>query len=827
MKKTPYTKKELYTNNEQRIFSDEATEVGFLLGGIGTGNISIGSRGQFKDWEIFNTSAKGTNLPYSFFSIWAKENGKDPIARVLESERKPPYTRSHGFDMLEAAGLPRLKSAQLEGKYPFVKVAFEDEKFPVKVDLEAFTPFIPLNPDDSGIPGAIVRYKVKNDSENPVDVSIVGSLANGVGFDGFSKYHNPKLISENKNEYRDKKKLKGLFYTAPELPNDHLLAGSMSLMTTNRVTTYKTNWLEGGWFDGIVDFWDDFIEDGKLEKKSVFNSPGNQIRKQSTKIGSIGSYHTLKPGEEHVYEFILSWYFPNRKKGWEDDSCTCSSSDNSCNADSSKNEIGKNYYSTLYDNAWEVGEYLYENLEKLENDSRKFQNSLFTSTLPGYILEAIASNITVLRSNTCFRVQDGTFFGWEGCFDQGGCCPGSCTHVWNYAQTLAFLFPTLEQSMRKVEFSTEVDQKGKMNFRAINYFDEKWSNPTFDNLPEAVDGQMGSVVRFYREWKLSGNDKFLKELWPAVSLSLDFAFEYWDLDNDYVLDSKQHTTYDIEFHGINPLTNSMFFAALKAGREIAEYLGDKEHQNKYEKAFKLGSKKMDELLWNEEYYIQEIEDVNKYRYQIGKGCLADQVLGQFLSHVSGLGYILPKDHIKKTLESIFDYNFVTNFSEHHNTQRTYALNDEMGLVLCSWPKGERPKLPMVYADEVWAGTEYQVAANLIYEGFIDEGLTIVKSTRDRYDGYKRNPWDEVECGHHYVRSMSSWALLTALSGYNYDLVEGKMSFNPVINKENFRTFWSNGKAWGIYEQKVNSEGKLESDIEVLYGNIDGIEIKNN
>jgi non-lysosomal glucosylceramidase len=290
---------------------------------------------------------------------------------------------------------------------------------------------------------------------------------------------------------------------------------------------------------------------------------------------------------------------------------------------------------------------------------------------------------------------------------------------------------------------------------------------------------------------------------------LDFAFTCWDSDNDFVLDSQQHNTYDIEFYGPNSLVNSMFYGALKAGAEMAAALGETERSQRYLQALEAGSAKMDQMLWNGEYYIQVIDDVNRYKYQYGTGCLSDQLLGQMLSHVAGLGYVLPKEHVKQAVKSIFKYNFFEDFYTHCSAQRTYALNDEKGLVLCSWPHGGRPKFPFVYSDEVWTGIEYQVAAHLIYEGFVDEGLTIVKAVRDRHDGIRRNPWNEVECGNHYARSMASWALLTALSGYKFDLVKGELEFNPAIHKEDFSCFFSCGKAWGIYSQKLDqASGKL-------------------
>ena len=287
-----------------------------------------------------------------------------------------------------------------------------------------------------------------------------------------------------------------------------------------------------------------------------------------------------------------------------------------------------------------------------------------------------------------------------------------------------------------------------------------------------------------------------------------------------MLENQQHNTYDVEFYGPNSLTNSMFFAALKAGTEMAAYLGDSEHATKYQQALELGSARMDQMLWGGEYYVQVIDDVNKYRYQYGKGCLSDQVFGQMLAHVVGLGYILPKEHVRQAIQSVYHHNFRASMKDHFNVQRTYALNDEKGLLLCSWTQGGRPKLPFVYSDEVWTGIEYQVAAHLIYEGLIEEGLTVVKAVRDRYNGFNRNPWNEVECGNHYARSLASWAVYLALCGFQCDMVKNTMDFNPALNQDDFSAFWSTGKAWGIYHQQLNTEtGEREWQIETLYGDL--------
>jgi non-lysosomal glucosylceramidase len=812
MMKGPFSRKQLYASNGQRTYTHQATQAAFLLGGIGTGNVSLAANGELRDWEIFNRPGKGVRLPYSFFAIWARKPGGKPVAKVLEAPLEPPFVEAHGIPAWRLGGLPRLDGSLMRGEYPFVWIDFQDAALPVRVRLEAFTPFIPLNADDSSIPGAVIRYYVKNAGSKPVDVTIAGTLPNAVGYTGKDNLNNQREREGLCNEYRQDGPLKGLLFANSKIPFGSITGGTMALLTAAGSVTHKRKWLNDAWWDGAHDFWDDFAADGRLEPEPTYGQiqGAASFNKTGMHVGSLGIRQTIKPKQEKVFEFLLAWHFPNRAKQWSEDcgpDCGCGTT--------------RMYYAKLFYDAWAAGKYLHENLPRLEAASRAFHDALFSSTLPGYVIDALQANITVLRSPTCFRLENGTFAGWEGCNDHGGCCHGSCTHVWNYAQTLAFLFPQLEQSMRRVEFQLETDEQGRMRFRSERVFGRepwKFAHP-------AADGQNGTIVRLYREWKLTGDDAFLKDLWPQASKALDFAFEYWDSDKDFVLDSQQHNTYDIEFYGPNSLCNSMFFAALKAAAEMAEHLRDAAHAARYRQALEKGSKRMDQLLWNGQYYVQRIEDVDAYRYQYGPGCLADQMLGQYLAHVVGLGHILPKEHVKKALRSIFQYNFRPTLADHDSVQRTYALNDEMGLLLCTWPRGGRPRIPFPYCDEVWPGFEYQVAAHLIYEGLVEEGLTIVKAVRDRHDGVRRNPWDEVECGHHYARSMASWAVLTALSGFKFDMVKGTMSFAPAINKDNFTCFWSTGKAWGTYAQKKTRSGKLDKKVRVLYGSLEGVKVE--
>jgi non-lysosomal glucosylceramidase len=812
---------------EKRTFDASHTAVAFPLGGIGTGNVSLGSRGDLRDWEIFNTSAKGNVVPNTFFAIRLQLPGQEPVMRVLEGELQPPYLLSHGYHPSLHGGLPRFRQSSFRGEYPFAWVTLDDPDVPVRVELEAFTPLIPLNPDDSGIPCAILSYTVSNTSDQPVSMTLAASLCNPVGGIRFDPFLNigPSKEGRTTNEMRDEAAFRGLFMTAEGIESDSLNYGSMSLTTDSPNVTIKPHWLRSGWWDYLQEFWDDLADDGQFTDLG-FDGPSPDGRPDT---GSLGITATLEPGAKQTFRFVLAWHFPNRRNSWrverEIENVVMPSPDAPTGIEAA---TVRNHYVTHFSDAWEVARYAFTEWPRLETETRNFHNAWYSSTLPAYVVDRITATIVPVRSNTCFWLEDGRFYGWEGCFDDAGCCPGSCTHVWSYAYTVAYLFPSLEREMRRIEFEIETDPDGFMNFRNHRSMGEEFVWIWNDQRPEAAsDGQLGSILRVYREWLLSGDTDWLRQLWPAVKRAIDFASRQWDTDGDFVLDGKQHNTYDIEFYGPNPLSGIHYLAALRAVEAMARILGEETLAERCRNAYEIGSQKLDALLWNDDYFVQFSDDVNAYKYQHGLGCLADQLLGQLHAHSLGLGDLLPRDHVHKAIKAVFDHNFRTDFHNHSNAQRTYVLNDESGLLMCTWPHGGRPNFPFPYSDEVWTGTEYQVAAELIYDGWLDEGLRMVKAIYDRHDGLRRNPWDEVECGHHYARSMASWAVLLALSGQQGAVANGILSFDPVLDASDdpneFRCFWSNGRAWGSYVQRRNNSGEgWTRDITILGGNLEGV-----
>ncbi|MDO8682013.1 MAG: GH116 family glycosyl-hydrolase [Armatimonadota bacterium] len=826
MAKIPYSKDNLFGRGPQREFTGEKLkEIAFPLGGIGTGTISLGGRGNLRDWEMFNRPAKGKNPPYTFIAIWAKKAGAEPVAKILESQLQPSFAIGAGMPPQMMCGLPRLKNAKFRGEYPLAWIDFDDPDLPVDVSLSAFNPFIPQNGKDSGLPVAILRYTVKNKTNEPVDASIAFSIANVIGYDGAGPMRTEAdYLGQNVNEFVEDKGFRGLKLISKKTPDAEPRQGSMALVTTCPDVDVLPAWERTGWWDGMRLFWTDFSSDGRLTDNGVHNpSPDGK-----SDVGSLCARVSLKPGESKDITFLLTWYFPHR------------------GADGHTVGVLHNWYYTQFASAWDVAKYTINNLDRLEKETCLFHDNLFSSTLPAVVLDAASANMSIMRTTTCFRTDDGRFFGYEGCGDDRGCCPMNCTHVWNYEQAVAFLFPEFERSMRLTDYETNVFDDGKMAFRTnLPLGRELWK------FHAAADGQMGCILKLYREWQLSGDDEFLKKLYPKAKKTLEYAWKEWDKDRDGVMEAIQHNTYDIEFLGPNTMMGSLYLAALKAMAIIASELGDMEAATQYREVYDKGRVNHDKALWNGEFFVQkyDTDKVSKYKsgeegenqswhhsaiqpgktpkYQFGEGCLSDQMLGQWFAHVAQLGYVLLEPHVKKAMESVFKYNWLSDLSNHYNCQRTYALNDEAGLILCSWPNGGQPALPFVYSDEVWTGIEYQVAAHLIYEGMVKEGLAVVKGVRDRHDGLRRNPWNEFECGHHYARAMSSWSLILALSGYHYSAPENRIGFQPRVNAEDFRVFFSTGSGWGQYSQKLKVEGlglregnsALDTEIDIAYGKL--------
>ncbi len=789
--------------------------ISFPMGGVAAGSLGLGGRGQLRDWEIFNRPNQGFSPPYAFPAIWMQSGASQPIAHVLEARILPPYQGQDGLGANNAPGLSRLQAAKFTGEYPLAHIDFQDRRLPAKVELDAFTPFIPHDPDDSGLPVAILRYRVTNPGSSSVQAGIAFSIDNPV----ITKIvkHGPMPPEDKRvNEYRSGRGLDGLLMTNPELPTDDPMRGSFALAAIPESATQVTHWRgwpKAAWWTSPLLFWDTFSAKGELgTEPDSYNS-----------VGVVCQKRTIPPGQSGSFTFLLAWHFPNRTPDW----CGWSSPPGK-----GKTNIG-NYYTARFKDAWEAAEYAANHLERLEARTRLFAKTLRESTLPPAVKEAASANLSTLASTTCFRTADGEFRGFEGSDDALGCCFGNCTHVWNYETATDFLFPSFARSLRKVSFGYSEDEAGGIHARQLLPEGE----PRFPLV--AADGQMGQIIHAYLDWKLSGDDPWLRAMWPQLKKAIEFAWEPggWDPNRNGVMTGVQHNTYDVEFYGPNPMCGIYYLGALRAGEEMARTLGDNAAAAQYRKLFDHGSQWIDSNLFNGEFYIQNIEglpadkiaahlrggmgteNTEQPQYQVGKGCLIDQLVGQYLAHVAGLGLLVSQDHIHKTLQSIYRYNYKRTLVDHDNVERTFALNNEAAMVICDYGKAPRPRVPFPYFAEVMTGFEHSTAALMIYSGMVSEGIECIHNIRARYDGEKRSPWDEAECGHHYARAMASWTSLVALSGFQYDGANSSVVAVPRIPHDNFHCFWATATGWGTFSYRPAAGSRAHFTIHVLAGSL--------
>ncbi len=774
-----------------KVYSGENCDlIAYPMGGIGAGMICLNGCGGLSNVSLFHNHDNNKE-PDVYAAIHIKGSGKtrvlqSPVSQRITMQKSGSRNGLGNF----AFGLPRYADATFSAQFPFANINLKHPEMPLSVKLTGWSPFIPNDTKNSSLPVAAVEYTFTNDS--PERQTAVFSF-NASNF--LVKGH---TVEEGRVSKSECGFVLEVFNQLDEAGKVKQLPGSFAAFINLPGVKVNPSWFRGGWFDSRTIVWDDIanqrcIETGEYND-NYKSSPG----------GSLTYEFCLEPGKSITIPLQFAWYMPESE----------------VKAGHGVEEYYKPWYAVEFDTINTVSDYWGENYAGLMAQTEKFTRTFYANTLPPEVTDAIAANLTILKSPTVLREKSGRIWCWEGCCDCGGCCSGSCTHVWNYAQALPHLFSEFERSLRKTEFNEAQFDDGFQNFR----HNLPISQSTKKQSHAAADGQLGGLMKLYREWQINGDDAWLKAFWPKAKNSLDYCIATWDPEHAGILVEPHHNTYDIEFWGPDGMCSSFYLGALKAASLMGKCLG--EATALYDELYLKGRKYLEEELFNGEYFEQKIvweglkakspletealcggkiysPEAEKLmqqegpKYQYGKGCLSDGVLGAWMAEVCGIGEILDPEKVKSHLLSVYKYNLKRNLTDHVNPQRaSYAFGKDGGLLLCSWPHGGKPLLPFVYSEEVWTGIEYQVASHLMLMGCVEEGLEIVRILRRRYDGSCRNPYNEYECGHWYARAMASYGLLQGMTGISYDAVKKKLYIAPRI-KGDFTSFLSTATGYGL------------------------------
>lgn len=805
--------------------------VAFPIGGLGAGMFCMEGTGCISHMSVRNRPDI-FNEPGLFAAIVVK--GMKNGAKLLEG----PVPDWKKFGQQEAgngitgltAGLPHFRKASFLPKFPFAHLDLVDADLPLKVKVTGWSPFVPTDENNSSLPVGAMEYKITNVGATTLDavfsfnarnflrgnntVNSIRSFKNGfiLSDDGGKKKFSWGEITEPKTEF-------SIFVDDDKASVDHC-------------------WFRGGWWDPVTMAWN-AIKNAEVKAVEPVDkdAPG----------ASLYIPFSLGAGKEKTIKVMMAWYTPDSEytygtMGVRKENCDpaagCCNSPSDIGLDKYDKDFDGKYFKPWYTSKFagieEVSNYWKDQYSDLQKKSKLFSDSFYKSTLPAEVIEAVAANLTILKSPTVMRQYDGRLWSWEGCGDAGGCCHGSCTHVWNYAQAIPHLFPALERTLRNTEFCESQDEKGHQTFRAVLPI-----KAAVHDFHAAADGQLGGIMKVHREWRISGDSEWLKKIYPMVQKSMDYCISTWDPKQRGVIEEPHHNTYDIEFWGPDGMHSSFYIGALQALIEMGTYL--KKDVSLYKTLADRGKKIMETTLYNGEYFIQDIEfktlnagdptkaksfggdyskeakellDKEGPKYQYGAGCLSDGVLGVWIASMCGLKDYIDASKIKSHLKAIHKYNLKSNLAEHANPQRpAFALGEEGGLLLCTWPKGGKLSLPFVYSDEVWTGIEHQVASHLMLMGNVKEGLDILRASRDRYDGRIRNPFNEYECGHWYARALSSYGYLQALTGVRYDAVDKALYVDSKVG--DFTSFISTESGFGSVVYKAG-----KPSLNVVYGTIE-------
>ena len=763
----------LYARGEPLTASgNDLNFIGMPISGIATGQVYLSGDGRLWYWNLTAKKDKKNNpkgLRYM--------DPDEAVSPAGQGFALQVNGKVHSFD---AEGF---EDVRFTNRCPMARVNYADSAIPVKVQLDAYTPFIPLKRDDSSYPVIVMRYTMTNTSEVAQDLAIAGWIKNNA--DG-RKHSKVNVYREFENiatvectaEFEDANAMAiGIF------GNEKPAFKNLTMATPDAESAFES---------------DSGVKDGKRV----------ELDGKKKSFASIGQRLSLQPGESKTVSFAVSWRYPLVQYGT-----------GFGNGKKAKT-LGKNHYATVWPTAAEASSDLANREAELYGQTKQWTDTWYDSTLPYWLLERSFIPINSMQTQVAQRVisQDkkSNFYNLE---EGVRCCPGNCTHVWNYAQGLSRIFPVIERECRdRVEYGLGFDKKtGSIAHRYQK-----------GRFKDAIDGNCGTILRVLRESQMTTDYRFLESIWDRVKLSMDHVIETWDSDEDGMLSGAQHNTLDEPWFGQVHWLINVYHASLKAAAVMARQMKQPQVARRYEQIVAKGVPAMVDLLWNEDfgYFIHKPGDPDDQKHGSTNGCHIDQVLGDSWLMNVGIEPSLPKDKIRKSLESLWKYNFTPDvgaFRDVMTNGRYYAAAGDAGLVMCSFPYGKiEPKSGKEsyagYLNECMTGFEWQVAAHMIWEGLIEEGLAIGKAIHDRYQPAKRNPYNEIECSDHYSRAMASYGTYIAACGYKYDGPEAKLAFGPRLNPDDFRGAFTTAQGWGSFTQQV-VKNKQSAGLELRYGQL--------
>ena len=724
-----------------------AARVKMPVGGIGTGTISVSGKGALVDWETRNKPEKGRNPSVwgwgSAFVIRAAKADGTKVARLLQG---PMDEGLEYFGAPVNHGMPRFARSVFKAAFPFAQVELEDPKMPFKVTMETYNPLVPGDSDASGIPAAYVRYRVRNLTDAPLETAVSAQLMMPAD-----------AGATNVQTSCEEQEYPGIGVVEERAP-DHPRRGELVVLAdaAGAAVSRAKDFDKERWGVAKAHVWNRFRDFGDITPYAS-DQPQGKIP-----LSVLAVAKPIPAHGETTFVFAIGWRYPNML-AWEQ---------------RGTEKVVGNWYATKFPTAASAAAQLIARSAEYERKTAAFVRGVTEAPgVPAVVKEAALFNLTMLKTTTCFRTADGHFFGWEGSFDRSGSCYGNCSHVWGYEHALVDIWPDLARSMLDNAFGPQLDAEGRMRFRVKLPLAENAKDDAFD----CADGHCQSLIKAYEYWRKSGDDAWLRKTYPAIRRATGFFWIRggWDADRDGQMEGSQHNTMDVEYFGPNPQMQFLYFAALEAVARMAEHENDAALASECREIAAKGRAWTEQHLFNGAYYEHEVrpprqnfiakglktdlgsKNLDDPDFQLANGCLVDQLLGDYAARAAGLPTVVDPAHAKATLASVCRLCRKAPDDDLFNNMRGFVYTGETSLRMAWYDEKKMPRVPFPYYRETMTGFEYVVAALLAWNGDRTEAERVVLDIRDRYDGFKRNPFDEPECGNHYARTLSAWTVFKA------------------------------------------------------------------
>jgi hypothetical protein len=794
--------------------ADEAPAIAMPLGGIGTGSVAVSSDGSLRQWQLRGHGAHRAHVPGFLLALRAIE-ADHPVSSTIRLLQTPPASDPRPGSLTSDAEvpeelhdrsrrLPLFASGSFRTAYPVAELDLADPDVGLAVRWQAFTPFVPLDVEASSWPVVLWELELTNPDERPVHGWLGIAAQNQIGWDGVSPIRGVENAgyggNVNRAELADG--VTTLTFENPSLAPDDPRAGQVAIGTDASGAQLLSQYIHDEEFLTFLEgrYVLDHLAGAEVPERAAGPSWPGVIGASGpsgpgrTWNGGIAVPFRLDPRERVTVRFALTWRFPNRYADFPQFGRDFGPS---------RLWLG-NHYATVHRDAADIARRAFAAWDRLAAGTARWLSTMLDNDLPAAWREHIAAIPSALRTPVVFRDEDGHVYGFEGLqgastgnwSDNGGSCPLNCTHVWNYEQAMAQLFPTLERDMRDTEFDVMQAPDGSLPHRVIvpRWIRQPWDEPIGGPVEAALDGMLGLPLKTLREVRRGWPLDQLRRRWPAVTRLMDHVLTTWG-DAAGLPHGPQPSTFDVPVHGANPYIAGLWLCALRATEELARLVDDEGWRHRCRDLFVRGSEAGDRIMFDGSFFRQVLGPDDPVANSWGGGILSDQLVGQWWAHQLELGPLWPEDHVRSALEAIIRHNLRDEMGHHARGQRAFAADDEPGLINCTWPAGGRPAHPIAYCDEVWTGVEYQVAAHCLMEGMDAHATAVLDRLFARYDGRRRNPYNHIECGDHYVRALAGFSLLDATTGLRWNAASGTLTLPDGARHGRLPFVASEG--WGV------------------------------